>query len=439
MKRFIYVLVAMCVCVSSAHLRAELDAPYQGQAGIRLVEKIMFFAERNRKDGVFVLPSADGNEYIEHRFFFQDKNALTKEFLPRLKAALKQHRGVEGLLAGSHLNLIKKNESENSVVYGLSLVGAEDVLDVEIFKRKAEDYALIKQVTEEKIQAGFTNNFGGKYGVSIVIPTFNRLSEVTACVMTLIARIQAPKNQWEIVVVDDGSTEGNGNFFTWLKAQPNIAINANIKVVWSDKETGTYRNAGWSRNAGLQAAQFPIVAFCDTAMLHFTDPVTPTLAYFSDPRNRATFLHGKMFRVEDKGSAKKNNQRMDVKKSSVKSISAGWQTTWRSTLLAVGGFDQRYEKYWGVEDRELWKRLMALGYKEYKHPMILYGMPYRGPNKHKRSGDGRAHYGEILKTDPTLERNIGVEWGKYSKVSPDTEMPSVFRSALKARSANMDG
>lgn len=439
MKRFIYVLVAFYILASPAHVCAELDAPYQGQAGVRLVEKIMFFAERNRKDGVFVLPSVYG--YMEHRFFFKDKASATKLFFPQLQKLVKKSGSVEAFVNSGKLDFIKKSESERSIVYGLSLKDFEGgkVLDVEIVKRKAEDYALIKQVAEEKIQAGFANNFGGKYGVSIVIPTFNRLSEVAACVMTLIARIQAPKKQWEIVVVDDGSTEGNGNFFTWLKAQPNIEINANIKVVWSDKETGTYRNAGWSRNAGLQAAQLPIVAFCDTAMLHFTDPVTPTLAYFSDPKNQATFLHGKMFRVEENGSEKKNNQRMDVKKSSVKSISAGWQTTWRSTLMTVGGFDQRYEKYWGVEDRELWKRLMALSYKEYKHPMILYGMPYRGPNKHKRSGDGRAHYGEILKTDPTLERNIGVEWGQYSEVSPDTEMPSVFRSALKARSANMDG
>ena len=57
MKRFIFVFVTMFVCVPSADLRAELDAPYQGQAGVKLFEKIMFFAERNRKDGVVVLPS----------------------------------------------------------------------------------------------------------------------------------------------------------------------------------------------------------------------------------------------------------------------------------------------------------------------------------------------------------------------------------------------
>ncbi len=86
------------------------------------------------------------------------------------------------------------------------------------------------------------------FSVSIVIPTFNRL-DVLPEVMDAV-EAQEGCDEFEVVVVDDGSTDGTG---AWLKAR---SFRRPVQLL-------SQQNAGpaVARNAGVRAARAPRVAF----------------------------------------------------------------------------------------------------------------------------------------------------------------------------------
>lgn len=85
--------------------------------------------------------------------------------------------------------------------------------------------------------------------ISVVIPVYNSISYVEQCLDSILGQTYSPS---EIIVVDDGSTDGSGSYIQGLYGDK-------IKLI-------TKRNggAGSARNVGVNCATSEWVAFCDS-------------------------------------------------------------------------------------------------------------------------------------------------------------------------------
>lgn len=90
--------------------------------------------------------------------------------------------------------------------------------------------------------------------ISVIVPTYNRKHELIKLLHSLNSQ-SLPPSQFEIVVVDDGSTDGTEE---WLMENRN-QFHANISY-----HTQDHGGPGAARNLGMEKAQGDIFAFTDT-------------------------------------------------------------------------------------------------------------------------------------------------------------------------------
>src|SRR5437868_8294692 len=86
------------------------------------------------------------------------------------------------------------------------------------------------------------------YEISVVIPTFNRLEVLVEVLQALEFQQGAPS--FEVVVVDDGSSDGTGG---WLRSR---TFNLPLRVLSQEN-----RGPAAARNTGVAVAQGQWVAF----------------------------------------------------------------------------------------------------------------------------------------------------------------------------------
>lgn len=101
---------------------------------------------------------------------------------------------------------------------------------------------------------------------TVVIPVFNRKTFISEALETV--REQSYKN-YEIIVVDDGSTDGTCNI---LKNETNITVIFNIKNY----------GVSYSRNQGIKAASGKYIAFLDSDDLWEKDKLEKQFKYLED-------------------------------------------------------------------------------------------------------------------------------------------------------------
>jgi mycofactocin system glycosyltransferase len=85
--------------------------------------------------------------------------------------------------------------------------------------------------------------------VSIIIPTKDRREEVVECLGSVFAQ-DYPKDKMEVIVIDDGSSDGTGNL---VRTFP-------CRLISNNKSRGQ----SYSRNLGAKEAQGEILAFLDS-------------------------------------------------------------------------------------------------------------------------------------------------------------------------------
>ncbi|PZV00018.1 MAG: family 2 glycosyl transferase [Pseudanabaena sp.] len=186
---------------------------------------------------------------------------------------------------------------------------------------------------------------------SIIIPTYNRLPILQKCLMAMEA--QDFTQEYEIVVVDDGSTDGTIDFLQTHKTEfPHVQLFQQ-----------NHEGAAIARNTGIDVAKGEIIVFIDSDLV-----VTPT---FLSAHAKAIAGHQQAFTY---GSVINTNNFEDPTSAQVKlqDISTAFFATGnvaiaKQWLIKAGKFDTSFRQY-GWEDLELGVRLKNLGLKLIKCP-----------------------------------------------------------------------
>ncbi len=106
--------------------------------------------------------------------------------------------------------------------------------------------------------------------ISIVIPTRNHAAMLRRLLDSIAAQ-KLPPSEYEVIVVDDGSSDGTREFLRTAQ------FPFSLQVIEGER-SGPPR----ARNAGLAVARAPIVAFMDDDVVLRNDCLRNALPYFSD-------------------------------------------------------------------------------------------------------------------------------------------------------------
>lgn len=192
--------------------------------------------------------------------------------------------------------------------------------------------------------------------LSVVIPTHQKLDLLRRTLAALAAQTLPPVD-WELVVVDDGSTDGTGE---WLRAEA-ARWQGRMTVVSPAVNVG--RAA--ARNLGVQAARGSWLLFLDDDILAPPELLASHLHLLESATGQGVIgrvetapelVDGPHFQyIDTRGAAKCTGEfvpaRYLVTQNTVVS---------RKAMNTVGGFDEAFRAY-GFEDMELGFRLEAAG------------------------------------------------------------------------------
>lgn len=183
---------------------------------------------------------------------------------------------------------------------------------------------------------------------SVIVPAYNAAETIGACVNALQQQTVDP-TCYEVIVVDDGSTDDTGR----------IASAAGAQVLHQPRS----RPAA-ARNTGIRAARGQLVCFTDADCEPTREWLARLTAPFADPavtgckgtyatRQRSLIARFVQVEYEDKYDLLTGQRYIDF----IDTYSAAYR---REALLANNGFDETFPY---LEDQELSFRLAARGYK----------------------------------------------------------------------------
>jgi glycosyltransferase involved in cell wall biosynthesis len=189
--------------------------------------------------------------------------------------------------------------------------------------------------------------------LSVVIPTYNRLPILEKCLRALEQqRLEAPISAYEVVLVDDGSTDDT---VSWLLQ--NSASFPHVRLVQQD-----HGGPAEGRNRGVDHARGDVIVFIDSDLV-----VTDTFLLSHARRlqqswqqrgDRLCFTYGAVI-----NTANFNDPTSEPHKLSDLSwayFATGNVAIDRQVLERSGLFDTRFRLY-GWEDLELGERLRRMG------------------------------------------------------------------------------
>ena len=196
--------------------------------------------------------------------------------------------------------------------------------------------------------------------LSVVIPTYNRKPILEKCLRAMehqVLRADTPVENYEIVVVDDGSTDGT---VEWLRAEdfPHVKLYEQ-----------NHRGAAAARNLGVERAVGDTIIFIDSDLVvldgflqHHADTLTK---HYKSQGNDGVFTYGRVVNTcyfEDPTS-----EPFKVTDYSQAFFATGNVAIAKHWLTEAGLFDLQFTQY-GWEDLELGVRLKNLGLKLIKCP-----------------------------------------------------------------------
>lgn len=238
---------------------------------------------------------------------------------------------------------------------------------------------------------------------SIVIPTFNRADITKSCVFLLLKLLEKTEIGYEIIVVNDGSTDDTEVFFHQLANE-----NKNIRLIRTDKTAGEYRNPGFARNAGIQAAKGKYICFSDGDIMHLLDPLAETKRIM-DANNGECYITGVHYRYM-------NGELQGPRGVGVDMPHGSWLAVSRDKLISIGGYDQRFKRY-GNEDHDIVQRLRRLGLKHISSAKVVAFHPEFDSGRSTTDLDSITKELQMeVQRDPSVVRNKGLKWGVFTEM-----------------------
>jgi glycosyltransferase involved in cell wall biosynthesis len=189
--------------------------------------------------------------------------------------------------------------------------------------------------------------------LSVVIPTYNRLPILRKCLEALEEQqLEAPLQRYEVVVVDDGSTDDTVH---WL--EENAAALPHVRLICQQ-----HGGPAEGRNRGVEAAQGDVIVFIDSDLVvtsAFLHAHARTLAQAWRRRgDRLCFTYGAVINTANfEHPTSEPHKPTDL---SWAYFATGNVAIDRQVLLRSGLFDTSFHLY-GWEDLELGERLRRMG------------------------------------------------------------------------------
>lgn len=191
---------------------------------------------------------------------------------------------------------------------------------------------------------------------SVIVPVYNGVDTIPSCLHALATQT-TPSEQYEVIIVDDGSQDGTAALVQeWIASHPQIQARLVQQA-----------NAGpaAARNHGAKAARAELLLFTDADCAPIPTWIAAMLAGFAQPEivgikgayltNRPTFTpRFVQLEYEDRYDRMRQQPSIDF----IDTYSAGYQ---REIFLANGGFDATFTTA-SVEDQEFSFRLAQKGY-----------------------------------------------------------------------------
>ncbi len=186
---------------------------------------------------------------------------------------------------------------------------------------------------------------------SVIVPAYQAADIIAACV-TALAQQTVPRDRYEVLIVDDGSTDGTA---------------AAARAAGADRVlTIAHQGPAGARNAGVEAARGEIVLFTDADCVPSEDWIAQMSAAFREAevdgakgvyrtQQRSLVARFVQLEYEDKYDKMRDLERIDF----VDTYSAAYR---RQVLVQGGRFDESFPRASG-EDIELSYRLAQQGHK----------------------------------------------------------------------------
>jgi glycosyltransferase involved in cell wall biosynthesis len=199
--------------------------------------------------------------------------------------------------------------------------------------------------------------------LSVVIPTYNRLPILQKCLLALERQhVAAPISGYEIVLVDDGSTDATVD---WVQQQ--AALLPHVRLICQD-----HGGPAEGRNRGVEAARGEVIVFIDSDLVvtdGFLQAHAEALSRAWQHRgDRLCFTYGAVINTADFDNP--TGERHKLRDWSGAYFATGNVAIYRQLLEQAGLFDTAFRLY-GWEDLELGERLRQLGVKLIRCPQAV--------------------------------------------------------------------
>lgn len=212
--------------------------------------------------------------------------------------------------------------------------------------------------------------------VSVVVPTYDSRTSLELCLLSLAHQRVDAEHSVEVVVVDDGSTDGTDRMVAGLGASPTV------RYVYVPRTAASGRSS--ARNRGVEESTGDLIVFLDADQVVPPDFLATHLrvhegadavvalgprSQLDDGPNDVERLR-REFTLEALPAVLFGDEREHVFSAlecGLEDLETGWHYVWtcnvsvrRDRLLAVGGFDTGF-RGWGFEDVEFGYRLARSG------------------------------------------------------------------------------